>query len=115
MVILPQNRHFGVLLTCYRLTGQGLRFWATVCKTVRLCDRSVVCLSVFLSVTLVYCGQTVRWIKMKLGTEVGLGPGHIVLDGDPAPPPQRGTALPNFRPMSVLLWPSDWIDQDATW
>ena len=23
---------------------------------------------------------------MKLGREVGLGPGHIVLDGDPAPP-----------------------------
>ena len=23
--------------------------------------------------------------------QVGLGPGHIVLDGDPAPPPQRGT------------------------
>ena len=23
---------------------------------------------------------------MKLGMEVGLGPGHIVLDGDPAPP-----------------------------
>ena len=23
---------------------------------------------------------------MKLGVEVGLGPGHIVLDGDPAPP-----------------------------
>jgi len=22
---------------------------------------------------------------MKLGTQVGLGPGHIVLDGDPAP------------------------------
>jgi len=47
------------------------------------------CLSVcpvlsVLSVTLVYCGQTVRWIKMKLGTEVGLGPGHTVLDGDPA-------------------------------
>ena len=29
---------------------------------------------------------------------VGLGPGHIVLDGDPGPRPQRGTA-PNFRPM----------------
>jgi len=27
---------------------------------------------------------------MKLGTQVGLGPGHIMLDGDPAPPPQRG-------------------------
>jgi len=25
---------------------------------------------------------------MALGTEVGLGPGHIVLDGNPAPPPQ---------------------------
>jgi len=29
---------------------------------------------------LVYCGQTVGWIKMPLGTEVGLGPGDIVLD-----------------------------------
>jgi len=26
---------------------------------------------VCLSVTLIYCGQTVRWIKMPLGTEVG--------------------------------------------
>ena len=43
-----------------------------------------VCLSC-LSVTLMYCSQTVEWIKMKLGTEVGLGPGHIVLDGYPAP------------------------------
>jgi len=47
---------------------------------------------------------------MKLSTEVSLGPSHIVLDGDPAPPPQRGTA-PNFRPM---LWPDGWLDQDAT-
>jgi len=29
---------------------------------------------------------------MKLGMEVGLGPGHSVLDGDPAPLHQRGTA-----------------------
>ena len=56
---------------------------------------SVLSLYVCLSVTLVYCGQTVGWIKVKLGTEVGLGPGHIVLDGDPAPPPQRCTA-PKF-------------------
>jgi len=34
-----------------------------------------------LSVMLVYCRQTVGWIKMPLGTEVGLRPGHIVLDG----------------------------------
>jgi len=26
---------------------------------------------------------------MPLGMEVGLGPGHTVLDGDPAPPPPR--------------------------
>jgi len=38
---------------------------------------------------------------MKLGMQVGLGPGHIVLDGDPAAPPPRGTA-PNFQPMSVV-------------
>jgi len=88
---------------------------------------------------LVYCGQTVRWIK------IGLILGHIVLDGDPAPKgaqhlvpflthvscgqsagwikmplgryrpqhrrhcvrwepssPQRGTAAPSFRPMSIV-------------
>jgi len=48
----------------------------------------------------VYCDQTVGWIKMKLGMEVGLGPDDTVLDGDP-PPPKRGTA-PNFRPMSIV-------------
>ena len=32
------------------------------------------------------CGQTAGWIKMPLSVEVDLGPGHIVLDGDPAPP-----------------------------
>ena len=56
-----------------------------------LSDRCPV-LSVCLSVTLVYCDQTVGWIKMKLGKEIGLGPGHVVLDGNPAPLLQRGTA-----------------------
>jgi len=27
---------------------------------------------------------------MKLGRQVGLGPDHIVLGGDPAPPPPKG-------------------------
>jgi len=27
---------------------------------------------------------------MKLGMQVGLGPGHTVLDGDPAPSPPKG-------------------------
>jgi len=53
-----------------------------------LCYQTVVC-PVCLSVTLVYCGQTVRWIKKNLGKQVGLGPGHIVLDGDPPPLPQK--------------------------
>ena len=69
-------------------------------KRFALCYQTVVCLSC-LSERLVYCGQTVRWIKMKLGTEVGLGPDHTVLDGDAAPLPKRGTA-PNFRSMSVV-------------
>jgi len=47
------------------------------------------------------CGQMVRWIKMPLGRMVVLDPSDIVLDGDPTPPPQKGTA-PNFRPMSIV-------------
>jgi len=35
----------------------------------------------------VCCGQTVVWIKMALGIEVGLDPGHHALDGDTAPLP----------------------------
>jgi len=58
-------------------------------KRFALCYRTVVC-PVCLSVM---CGQTAGWIKMPLGTDVGIGPGDIVLDGDPAP---------DFRPMSVV-------------
>jgi len=94
-------------------------FWATVCKTVRptlsvRCLACPVCLSV-LSVTFVHCGQKVGRIKMKLGTQVGLGPCHIVLDGDPFSPPQGGggRSPPIIGP--YLLWPSGWMDQDATW
>jgi len=39
---------------------------------------------------------------MVLGTDVGFGPGHIVLDGDPAPLPQKWDRAPNFRPMSIV-------------
>jgi len=34
----------------------------------------------------VCCGQTTGWIKMPLGTEVGLGPGDIVRWGTQLPP-----------------------------
>ena len=70
---------------------------------------SVRCLSVCLSVTLVYCGQTVGRIKMKLGMQVGLSPDHVVLDGDPAPPKWAHTPppSPDFQPMSIV---AKWLD-----
>ena len=63
--------------------------------------RPMTCLS-RLSVTLVYCGQTAGWIRIPLGTEVGLGPDDIALDGDPAPTTERGTAAPTFRSVSTV-------------
>jgi len=39
-------------------------------------------------------------MPLEVDTEVGLGPGYIVLDGDPAPP-KKGTAPP-FRLMSIV-------------
>ena len=62
----------------------------------------------------VYCGRTVAWIKMPLGTEDSVGPNDIVLDGDPATlPPKKGwSPLPNFRPMSIVT--NSWMDQDGT-
>ena len=75
-------------------------------KRFALCYQTVVRLSVLslLSVTLVYCGQMVGWINIKLGKEVGLGSGHIVLDGDPAIPPQKGHNLQfSAHPMSFVV------------
>jgi len=57
----------------------------------------------------VHCGQTTGWMKMPLGTEADLAPGHI--DGVPALH-ERGTAAPIFsahvycghgRPSQLLL------------
>jgi len=51
----------------------------------------------------VYCGQKAAWVKVPLGKAVGIGPGDIVLDGDPATPTESGTAgRPLFGP--YLLW-----------
>ena len=43
-----------------------------------------------------YCGQTAGWIKMARGMAVGVGPVHIVLDGDTAPLPKTGGRAPKF-------------------
>jgi len=39
---------------------------------------------------------------MALDMEVALGPGHTVLDGDPAPLPKRGQTRRNFRPIFIV-------------
>ena len=103
-------------------------FWATVCKTVRPMpsDRCPVCNIGVLSpnswmdqdqpcyagtprpwphfvrwgpspefLAHICCGQMAGWIKMPLGMEAG----DFVLDGDPAPLPERGQSpSPIFGP-----------------
>jgi len=49
---------------------------------------------------------------MLLGTKVGLGPCHILLDGDQALSPQKiSCTAPNFRLMFDVVK----MDLDATW
>jgi len=100
----PQRFAVG-MRTCLKCVGPAPRtqlnprnaiFGRPFVKRFALCHRTVVGLSVCLSVTLVYCGQTVGWIRMSLGTEVGLSPGNIVLDGDPALLPKTGHISPHF-------------------
>jgi len=49
--------------------------------------------------------------KTPLGTEVDLGPGHIALDGDTAPPTKAAQQPPLFGP--CLLWPRSPISATA--
>jgi len=57
----------------------------------------------------VYCGQTAVWMKLVLGTEIGLSPGDFVLDGNPVPLPNKGAEplCPNFQPMFTV---AKWLD-----
>ena len=52
------------------------------CPVLSVCNFGVLC-------------QMIGQIKMKLGVQVGLDHGHIVLDGDPAPPKET-QPLPQF-------------------
>jgi len=41
-------------------------------------------------------------MKLARGMEVGVGPVHIVLDGDTAPLPKKGAESPNFRSIFIV-------------
>ena len=89
-------------------TNFGMIFWATVCKSVRPM-LSVRCLSVC-----PVCDVGVLWPNGWTDQDetwragIGFGPGHIVLDRDPAPPPQRGTA-PQFSAYICCGQMAAWI------
>jgi len=55
----------------------------------------------------VYCGQTAAWIKIPLGTEVGLGLRNIVFDVGPAIPRKRAHPCTQFWPVSIV---AKWLD-----
>jgi len=103
--------HFITAVTQIAAMIYDYDFWATVYKTVRpmLSDRSLSVLSCLYclqtTVTLVYFGQTVGCINRKLGTQLGLGPGHTVLDWDAAPLPEKGAKPP----------PVFWITSERTY
>ena len=83
----------------YRRRAFGL--WATVTSNGSpYATGPLSCLFLMLE----YCGQTVGWIKMSLGTEVDHGRGDIVLDGDPAPPTERGTAALTYYCCAEFGW-----------
>jgi len=57
----------------------------------------------------VYCGQTAEWIKMPLGTEIDLGPGHSEMDGDPAPLHTKRGQSPQFLVYVYCGQTAEWI------
>jgi len=54
---------------------------------------------------LVYRGLTVGWIKMRLSKEVGLGPGDLVLDGNPAPLSKKGAHVYCGQTVGWIIMP----------
>jgi len=46
---------------------------------------------------------------MPLGREVGLGPSEILIDGDPAPPLQKGVERPKFSAHDYCGQMAGWI------
>ena len=76
-------------------------------KRFALCYRTIVC--PVLSVTLVYCGQTVDRIKIKRSMQVSLGPGHTVLYGDPGAPSPKGHSPAKFSAHICCVQMARWM------
>jgi len=83
--------HIYIVLRCGLTIFNG-PFWALLVRCLS------VCLSC-LSVKLLYCGQTVGWIKIPLDTEVGLG--------------SSNTMSPTSLPSGILIQSAVWPKQ--TW
>ena len=49
-----------------------------------------------------YCGQKAGWIKVALGTEIGLGPVRIVLNGSAALLLKKGGTAAHFQPIFIV-------------
>jgi len=78
-------------------------FQSFVVLTFKLCILLLSTIQVYPQFSAHVCyGQMAGWMKMPLGTEVGLGPDNIVLHGDPALPSKNGAQQP-----PLVAW---WLD-----
>ena len=77
-------------------------FWRPAIYVTSLCYCFMLLANKLMKINCPVCNVGVLWpngwTDHDLGMQVGLGPGHIVLDGDPR-----------------ISWPNGWMDQDATW
>ena len=112
--VLPIRSPWNSLPSHLHCIANTVAFGRPFVKRFALCYLTVVCPVVsvclpVLSVTFVHCDQTVGLIKMKLGRQVGLGPGHIVLGWDPAPSPKWAQPLPQFSAHICCCQMAAWI------
>ena len=91
------------LLFCCSYQYFLITFWRPFVIRFVLCYQTVVC--PVCDVGVLWPNSWVEWIKMPLGTEVGLGPGHIVLDGGPSSSTSKGHSSPPIFGR-CLLWPT---------
>jgi len=75
-------------------------FWRPAIYVTSLCYCFMLLANKLMKINCPVCNVGVLWpngwTDHDLGMQVGLGPGHIVLDGDPR-----------------ISWPNGWMDQDA--